>query len=70
MTKNLKSFFVFIYLSFFLSFLNAEIVRKIEISGNTRISDETVKVYGDLKELNLEYSRNDLDNILSKSLFY
>ena len=46
MIKNLISFFVFIYLSFFLSFSNAEIIRKIEISGNSRISDETVKVYG------------------------
>ena len=68
MTKKLKSFFVFIYFSFFFSFLNAEIVRKIEISGNSRISDETVKVYGELKELNSNYSRNDLDNIL-KNLY-
>ena len=68
MTKKLKSFFVFIYFSFFFSFLNAEIVRKIEISGNSRISDETVKVYGELKGLNSNYSRNDLDNIL-KNLY-
>ena len=68
MTKKLKIFFVFIYFSFFLSFLNAETVRKIEISGNSRISDETIKVYGELKGLNLNYSRNDLDNIL-KNLY-
>ena len=68
MIKNLVSFFVFIYFSFFLSILNAEIVKKIEISGNSRISDETVKVYGDIKGLNLNYSRNDLDNIL-KNLY-
>ena len=68
MTKNLISFLVFIYLSFFFSFLNAEIIRKIEISGNTRISDETVKVYGKLKDLNSNYTRNDLDNVL-KNLY-
>ena len=68
MIKNLISFIVFIYFSFFLSILNAEIVKRIEISGNSRISDETVKVYGDLKGLNLSYSRNDLDNIL-KNLY-
>ena len=68
MTKNFISFILFIYFSFFLSILNAEIVKKIEISGNSRISDETVKVYGDLKGINLNYSRSDLDNIL-KNLY-
>ena len=68
MTKNLISFFVFIYFIFFLSFSNAEIVRKIEISGNSRISDETVKVYGELKGINLNYSRSELNSIL-KNLY-
>ena len=43
MTKNLVNLFVFINLIFFSSTLNAEIVKKIEISGNSRISDETSK---------------------------
>ena len=68
MTKNLISFFVFIYFIFFLSFSNAEIVRKIEISGNSRLSDETVKVYGELKGINLNYSRSELNSIL-KNLY-
>ena len=42
--------------------------KKIEIEGNSRISDETIKVYGDLKELNSNYSKSDLDNIL-KNLY-
>ena len=37
-------------LNFFFSFLNAEIVKKIEINGNKRISDETIKVYGEFKD--------------------
>ena len=43
-------FFIIITLSIMISSLsNAEIVNKIDISGNKRISDETIKVYGDIK---------------------
>ena len=49
-------------------YLNAEIVKNIKIEGNSRISDETIKVYGDLKELNTDYSKKDLDSIL-KNLY-
>ena len=55
-------------LIFSTSHVKAEIVKKIEIEGNSRISDETIKVYGDLKELNSNYSKSDLDNIL-KNLY-
>ena len=41
----------------------AEVVKKITISGNNRIADETIKIYGNI-ELNKEYSDKDLDNIL------
>ena len=34
----------------------AEVVKKITISGNNRIADETIKIYGNI-ELNKEYSR-------------
>ena len=39
---------LFIFLFFLTTYANAEIVNKIEISGNKRISDETIKVYGDI----------------------
>ncbi len=55
-------------LVFSISHLKAEIVKKIEIEGNSRISEETIKVYGNLKELNSDYSKSDLDNIL-KNLY-
>ena len=42
------------FFSFFFN-LYAEVVNKIEISGNSRISNETVKIYGDIK-LNKDYS--------------
>ena len=45
--------------------LNAEILKKIEITGNSRISSETIKVYGDI-ELNKDYSNDDINNIIKK----
>ena len=51
-------FFLFSTLS-----LNAEIVRNLKIIGNERVSDETIKVYGDI-ELGKDYKESDLNNIL------
>ena len=59
------NFIIFIYLICFALFpLRAEIIKKIEIVGNSRISDETIKVYGKVKEPNSNYSKDELDNIL------
>ena len=43
--------FIFTALLTIISFsnLNAEIIKKIDISGNIRVSDETIKIYGDIK---------------------
>ncbi len=58
-------FFSIIIITFFLtSFSKAEIVKKIEISGNQRVSDATIKIYGDIK-INQDYSESDLNKILS-----
>ena len=43
----MKKFLILIYLLFFTNFLSAEIIKNIDISGNERVSDETIKVYGD-----------------------
>ena len=43
--------------------LNAEIVRNLKVIGNERVSDETIKVYGDV-ELGKNYKESDLNNIL------
>ena len=45
-------FITIFFLNFFM--LNAEVVNKVEINGNKRVSDETIKVYGKI-ELNKEY---------------
>jgi len=49
----------------FTSSLNAEILKKVEIQGNSRISSETIKVYGEI-ELNKDYSNDDINSIIKK----
>ena len=62
--------FYLLLISIFLvtSFSTAEIVNQIEITGNKRVSDETIKVYGDIKQVGSDFTRTDLDNIL-KNLY-
>ena len=55
-------FITVFFLNFFM--LNAEVVNKVEINGNKRVSDETIKVYGNIKKVGSEYSKADLDQIL------
>ena len=61
----LKYFFIFFL--FFNFIVSAEIVKKIDIKGNERISPETIKVYGEII-LNNDYSNLDLNNVL-KNLY-
>jgi outer membrane protein insertion porin family len=51
---------------FFLAspILNAEIINKIVIDGNKRVSDETIKVYGEIK-INQNVSEVEINNILN-----
>ena len=64
-----KILIITLILNFFFSILNAEVVKKIEINGNKRISDETIKVYGEFKDtLGQDLSKSDLDRIL-KNLY-
>ena len=51
-----------LYLS--ISVSKAEIVNKIIINGNQRVSDETVQIYGEIK-INTNYSVSDLNKILN-----
>jgi len=65
--KNYITMFKILIFSVFFSlitlFAQAEIVKKIVIEGNKRISNETVKIYGEI-ELNKNYSEKDLDPVL------
>ena len=57
---------IFIY-CFFLSSLSAEIIKKFEISGNKRISDETIIIFSEIN-LNENVSKQKLDRII-KNLY-
>ena len=59
-----KKIFIIITFLLFNSISNAEVVNKIQIDGNKRISDETIKVYGEIK-LNKDYSEAELNKILN-----
>ena len=52
---------------FLISSANAESLKKIEINGNKRISDETIKIFSNL-EINQNLSKSDLDKVI-KSLY-
>ncbi len=56
-----------ILIFFLISAVNAEILKKIEINGNKRISDETIKIFSDL-EINQELSKSNLDKAI-KNLY-
>ena len=63
--KKLNKIFLAIFISIsFHSILNADVVKKIEIIGNQRVSLETIKIYGDIK-VNNNYSEKDLNIILN-----
>lgn len=61
--RKIKLLFLFLLFSF--NYINAEIINDIDISGNDRISPETIKIYGDIKT-GKNYSESDLNNILNK----
>ena len=59
-----RFFFLIISFSLLFSVLKAEIVNEIIISGNKRVSQETVKIYGEIK-INKDYKERDLNLILN-----
>ena len=63
MYKFLVKFILPIFFIFNLA--TASVIDKIEISGNKRISTETIKVYGDIKT-SKSFNDDDLNSILKK----
>ena len=63
-----KIYLILVGIFFATNFSTAEIVNQIEVNGNKRVSDETVKVYGDIKKVGSDFTRADLDSIL-KNLY-
>ena len=43
----MRQILILLYFILLTNSLSAEIIKKIDITGNDRVSDETIKVYGD-----------------------
>ena len=65
MRRKIFRFCFFVFLAFLSSSANAEILKKLEIIGNSRISNETIKVYGEI-EINKNYSNDDLNTVIKR----
>ena len=59
-----KLILFFLITSFYFNILHAEIIKKIEVLGNKRVSPETIKLYGGI-ETNKNYEEQDLNKILT-----
>ena len=57
--------YLIVFFLFSIGFANAEVVNKLVVEGNKKISKETIAVYGDI-ELNRDYTRSDTNEILKK----
>ena len=60
-----KYFFILLFIFFSISSTKAENIDKVSITGNKRLSSETIKIYGDI-EVNKNYSDFDTNEILRK----
>ena len=60
-----KKLFLVLFVVFTTNFSIAEILKKVEISGNTRISNETIKVYGEIEE-NKDYSSDEINSVIKR----
>jgi len=68
MNKSLKLFFVYlVFFVFFITKAYSEIVNKVQIEGNERISKETIVIFGDVK-IGSDYDAQDV-NLLIKKLY-
>ena len=65
MNKYITNFLIILGLIICPLNVSAEILKKIEISGNKRISNETIKVYGDIQQ-NKNYQNEDINNVIKK----
>ncbi len=61
MFKFLKTFLFFLLLT---TFAKAEVVKEIQITGNKKVSNETIKIYGGIK-INEDYNEKKLNDILN-----
>ena len=61
----MHKFITLILITFIYSVtLKAEVIKDVQVSGNKRVSVETIKIYGEI-EVNKDYLEKDLNNVLS-----
>ena len=60
-----KLFFIFVFIFLFTTDINSEIIKNIEISGNVRISDETIILFSEIKK-NQDLKNENLNLIIKK----
>ena len=60
----IKKFFTLLFFLLYIFAVKAEVVENIVIEGNKRISDETIKIYGEV-ELNKNFTESDLNKVLN-----
>ena len=61
----MRKLIIFILLSiFYNSVISAEILKNIQITGNKRVSSETIKIYGDIV-ISKNYTESDINKVLS-----
>ena len=63
--KNIFKFFKIFVILFLSNSVNAQVVEKIIIDGNNRISDDTIIMFSDINKKNF-IIENDINNILKK----
>jgi len=56
---------IIVFFLFSLSFANAETLKKFEITGNKRISDQTIIIFSEIK-INEEITKKKLDDVIKK----
>ena len=57
--------FAFLFFIIFNTNSNSEVVKKMEIKGNERVSEETIAVFGDIS-VGKDYGIEDVNNIIKK----
>ena len=60
-----KLFFIFAFILLFTTNINSEIIKNIEVSGNVRISDETIILFSEIKK-NQDLKNENLNLIIKK----
>ena len=58
-------YIIFIITLLFTFQTKAEVLKKLEIKGNSRISEETLKVYGEI-QINKDYTTDDINEVIKK----